>query len=174
MPSGSSRESSRDLLLDVVAERQHVAAGGHGDGKPDRRLAVVAEHRLRGIDVAALDGGDVAQAEEAVVEAKVDRLQALLGGELAGDADGDPLGAGVDRPARGQRVLRLQRGDERVRLQAERGHLLRRELEVDLLVLHADQVDLGDVRHAQQLGADTVGLVVQLAMREAVGDEGDR
>ena len=108
MPTGRSRDELGDALLDVVAERQHVAAGGHGDGEADRRLAVVAEHRLRRVDVGAPDGGDVAQAEEAVVGAEVDGLQALLGGELARDADGDALRAGIDRAARHQRVLRLQ------------------------------------------------------------------
>ena len=109
MPTGRSRVSSAIAFLDVVPERQDVAAGGHRDGEADRRLAVVAEHRLRRIDIAALDRGDVAQAEEAVVEAEVDVLQARFGGELARDADGDALGAGIDDRRSAHRVLRLQR-----------------------------------------------------------------
>ena len=61
--------------------------------------------------------------------------------------------------------------DQRVDVEAEGGDLLGRELQIDLLVLHADQLDLGDVAHAQQLGAQAVGLVAQLAMREAVGGQ---
>src|SRR5581483_669064 len=63
-----------NLVLDVAPERQHVAADGHSYGKADRRLAIVAEHGLRLIDVGTLHRGNVAQPEEAVVEAEVHRL----------------------------------------------------------------------------------------------------
>ena len=66
------RGELRDALLDVLAQRQRIAALLHGDGEPDRRLAVVAEHRLRRIDVGALDLGDVVQPEEALAGAEVD------------------------------------------------------------------------------------------------------
>ena len=48
------------------------------------------------------------------------------------------------------------------------GELLGGELEVDLLVLRADEIDLGNVGHAEQLGAHALGMVAQLAVREAV------
>ena len=49
--------------------------------------------------------------------------------------------------------------------------LLLDELDEDLLVLLADEVDLGDARHAQQLGADVVGELLELAIAEAVAGE---
>ena len=51
------------------------------------------------------------------------------------------------------------------------GELLRGELEVDLLVLRAEEVDLRNVRHAEQLGAYALGIVAQLAMSKTVRSE---
>ncbi len=65
--------------------------------------------------------------------------------------------------------MRLQRLHQGVGIQAQHGDLLRRELEVDFLVLHADEIDLGHVADAQQLCPNPLGLVPQLPMREAVG-----
>ena len=171
-PIGRSRVSSATFFLTLSPSASTSPPVVMAMASADRGLAVVAEHRLRRVDIGALHGGDVAQAEEAVVGAEVDRLQAFLGGELARDADGDALRPGIDRAARHERVLRLQRLHQRVDVEAERGDLLGRELEIDLLVLHADQIDLGDIADAQELGAQPVGLIAQLAMREAVGDEG--
>ena len=61
------------LVVQRLAELEQIGAGLHADGQPDRRLAVEAEQRRRRVGVAAGDGGDVAQAEEAVVDAQVDR-----------------------------------------------------------------------------------------------------
>ena len=44
MPIGRSAVIRAIALLDVVAEREDVAAVAHGDGKADRRLAVDAKH----------------------------------------------------------------------------------------------------------------------------------
>ena len=98
--------------LHVAAERQDVAAVAHGDGEADRRLAVDAEHGLRRIDVAAPDLGDVAQPDQAAVDGEVDGQDVLLGVEGAGDAQREPLVAGLERAGRTDHVLRLQRGDQ--------------------------------------------------------------
>ena len=57
---------------------QQVRAGLHADGKADGGLALEPEQRLWRVDVAAADGGDIAEAEEAVVDAQVEVAQALL------------------------------------------------------------------------------------------------
>ena len=46
-----------------------------------------------------------------------------------------------------------------------------RELDIHALVLGAQDVDLGDVRQLEQLLADVVHVVEQLALGEAVGGE---
>ena len=140
--------------LDVVPERQDVAALAHGDGEADAVLAVDAEHRLRRIGGAARDLGDVAQADHAAVGDEVDAENVLLGPEGAGDAHQDLLVAGLHHAGRRDGVLRLQRRDQRGAVDAQAGQLLGRELDVDALVLGAQDVDLGDVRQLEQLLAD--------------------
>ena len=81
------------------------------------------------------------------------------------------LVAGLDDAGRPHDVLRLQRGDQRRAVDAEAGELLHRELDEDPLVLRAQDLDLRDVGDLQQLRADVLDIVAQLAMREAVGRE---
>ena len=160
-------------LLHVLAERQHIGVLGHRDGEADRRRAVVAEHRLLRVDVGAADFGDVAQAKEPAVDAEVDGLEALFRRELAGDADRDLLGACIDGAAGLDGVLRLQRLYQLGNVEPHGGELLGGELQVDLLVLRADEIDLGNVRNAAQLATQTLGMVAQLAMRKAVRGQGE-
>ena len=68
-------------------------------------------------------------------------------------------------------VLGADRGQQGRAVDAEAGQLLHRELDEDHLVLGADDVDLGDVRHVEELGADLLHVVAQLAVGEAVGGE---
>ena len=53
----------------------------------------------------------------------------------------------------------------------EARQLLGRELDVDVFVLRAHDVDLGDVRQLQQARADVLDMVLQLAVGEAVRRE---
>ena len=71
-------------------------------------------------------------------------------------------------PAGHHGVLGLQRGDQRGAVDAEAGELAGREFDIDLLVLRAEDLDLGDVGNLQQLRADVLDIVAQFAMAEAV------
>ena len=135
-----------EALLDVLAERENVGVLGHRDGKPDGWNAVVAEHRLLRIDVVAADLGDVTQPKEPAIDAEVDGLEAFFRRELAGDADRDLLDIGVDGAAGLDGVLLLQCLHQLGDVEPHGGELLRRELQVDFLVLGAEEVDLRDVR----------------------------
>ena len=157
--------------VQVAAEGQDVAALAHGDGQADAVLAVHAEDRLRRVRVAAVDAGDVAETDRPPVGDEVDVPDVLLRVEGARDAQREGLRAGLDRPGRQDQVLRPERVRERRRVQAEAGELPGGELDEDGLVLGAEQLDLGDVRHLQQLRADALGVVAQLALAEAVGGE---
>ena len=79
--------------------------------------------------------------------------------------------AGLHHARRRDGVLALERRDQRGAVDAQPGELLVRELDVHALVLGAQDVDLGDVRQLEQLLADVVHPVVQLALGEAVGRE---
>ena len=65
----------------------------------------------------------------------------------------------------------LQRRDQRRAVDAEARQLLGRELDKDLLVLRAEQLDLRHVRNLQQARADVLDIVAQFAVGEAVGGE---
>ena len=82
------------------------------------------------------------------------------------------LGAGLHDAGRRHRVLRLQALQHRLLVEAEPGDLPGREVEIDDLVLRADQVDLAGAGNLQDLGARLFGIVAQLAEREPVGGEG--
>ena len=169
------RQVRRDLghgVLDIAAQRQHVAAFAHGDREPDALTSVDAEHRLRRVGGAARDMRDVAQPNDpAVLRDEVDGEHVLLGPERARDADEDLLVPGL-HDARGRDgVLRLQRGDERGTVDPEARQLLLREFDIDALVLRAEDVDFGDVRQPQELLADVDDVVPQFPVREAVRGE---
>ena len=74
--------------------------------------------------------------------------------------------AGVDRVGRGQRATAISAGS-----MPSEASLALRGLDVDLLVLLADELDLVDVGHAQELVARRVGEVAQLRVAEAVAGE---
>ena len=160
------------LASQRLAEVQHIGARLHADGEADGGLAIVAEQRGRRVDVAALDVDHVAEAEEAVVDAQIERFEAFLAGELAADPHADAFRAGLDDAGGRDGVLRLHRLQHRRHVQAEIGDPARVEFEVDRLVLRADEVDLADIRHGvHDVGAGGLDIVAQLPIRQAVGGE---
>ena len=105
--------------------------------QPDPVAAVVAEYRLLRVRVASLHFGDVTQPKEPAIETEIDGIQACFRRELTRDADCDLLCIRVHRPARLDRVLRLQNLDEIGDIEPHGGQLLGRELQIDFLVLRA-------------------------------------
>ena len=133
-------------FVEALAEGKIVAARGHIDADADGGLAIDAEHLGGRIAVAGTDLGDVGQFVEAAVHRKVKVRDALRGQESAGDVDENVLPRRVD-DARGHHGILL--GDRRehvVEAELEIGELLRREVEIDLLVLVAKDLDLADIR----------------------------
>ena len=171
MPSGRLATLCVDRLFHVAAERQNVAAVAHGDGEADRRLAVDAKHRLRRIGIAAPDGRDVAQPDQPAVGQEVDVEKVRFRSEGAGNAEQDLLVAGLERARRTDRVLSPQRREQRRAVDAEPGQLLGRELDIDLLVLRAEEFDLRHVRNLQKTRADVLDVIAEFPVTEAVGGE---
>jgi hypothetical protein len=66
-------------------------------------------------------------------------------------------------------VLLAQLRQHLVHVQAQLRQALLRDLDVELLVLHAEQLHLGHIRHAQQLLAHVVGKLLDLGVAEALG-----
>ncbi len=119
-----------------------------------------------------MDGRDVGQREEAVVDAQVDGAQAFFRAELPADANGDALRPGLDEARGGDGVLRRQRVGDGLDVEAQRRDLAGREFEIDGLVLLADQIDAADIGHGQDARAREFDLVAQLPQGQAVGGEG--
>ena len=84
----------------------------------------------------------------------------------------DAVGRGVEHAGCGDRVLRGERLHDLRGLDAEQREPRVRHLDVDLLVLLADEIDLGHAGNAQQLGADAIAELLQVAIAEALA--GDR
>ena len=85
MPTGRAGGNLRHRPLEVPAQREDVSAVTHGDGEPDGGLAVDAEQRLRGIGIGAPHTCDIAQAQHAAANGKIDARNVLLGQKGAGD-----------------------------------------------------------------------------------------
>ena len=160
------------LALERLAQGEDVAALAHGDRQPDGLAPVMAQLQLRGIDVAAIDLGDVAEAKQPAVGLDADLAHAVERSEGAAHAHEDAIVLGFVVARGHQVVLLAQDVEDRQRVDAQRGQLAVRGLDVDLLFLVADHVDLGHVGHAQQLVAHAVDVVAQLRERIAVGGEG--
>ena len=163
------RANAGHLGFQVRAQRENVAALTHGDGQPDRRLAVDVEQRQRRVGIAAPDRGDIAQRHQPVAHSQVDGLDVGLGFEGAGDAQENALIAGLQHAGRAHQVLRLQLRQQRLVAQPQAGQPSGGKFEKYVLVLGAEYLDLGDVRHQQQLRAHILDVVAQLAMCEAIG-----
>ena len=134
-------------------------------------LSVDAEHRLGRVGRAARDARDVAQTNHPAVGDEIDAEDVLLGPERARDADQDFFVAGLHHALRRDGVLGVEGGDQRGAVDPEASELLGRELHIDALVLRPEDVDLRDVRQLEELLADVVHGVPELAMGEPVGGE---
>ena len=113
--------------------------------------------------------GDVAQTNLTAAAATNRHLAQLLdAGELAAHAHLHHVLRRVDRAGAFDRVLRAQLLQHTVEIQPHLREALLRNLDPDLLVLHAELVDLGNILHAQQLLARLVGEVLELGVAIAI------
>ncbi len=103
---------------------------------------------------------------------KIDRLQAFFGCELTIDPHADALGSVLKHTGGRDGILRLQRGDDGTDVEAERRDLPGRKLQEDQFILCAENVDLADVWHRQNLGANVFDPIAQLPLAQTVAGEG--
>src|SRR5207249_11567919 len=68
-------------------------------------------------------------------------------------------------------VLLAQALDNLITVDAEPGKLTGIEFEVEFLVLGAEELRLRRILYGQNLGADVLNIITQLAVREAIGGE---
>ena len=170
----SDRQVGRNAghgAVEVVTERQQVAAGPHRNAHSDGGLAVHPEHGLRRIGKAPPHRRNIRKPEDLPVGDEIDLPNVLFGSESARDLDADFLFGGLNETRRRDRILRLHGLDERAPVKPKPRQLLGGEFDENLLVLHPEQVDFRDVRHRQQLRTHAFHIVAQLAMAKTVGGE---
>ncbi|TLD45621.1 MAG: hypothetical protein FAZ92_02110 [Accumulibacter sp.] len=160
------------------AEPDHVATAVHRDADADRIVSLHPHARRRWIGKATLDAGDVTEAEEATGGLDADFANVFHRLEVSRDADANAVGRCLVETGGSHRVLPLQGIEDGERVEPERCQLGVRHFDVDLLVLHAEQLDLLHVRQLPQFAADAVGFAAQGGEVETVageredGDEG--
>ena len=146
----------------------------HVDANADGGLAIDAEHFGGRIAIARADLGDVGQFVKPIVDREVEVGNALRRQQGAGDVDEHVLARRVDDARRHHRILLGYCREHIVETELEIGELLRREVEVDLFVLVAEDLDLANVRRAQELGPSDLCEIAGFARAEAViGDAVD-
>ena len=135
-------DADRELLLQrrrhgaqAVAKHQIVAARTHRHADADRRLAVDHELLCWRVDIAVSDLGELGELVELAADVEIDALQALDIGQLTGDFDEDLVVLGGDDAGRRDGVLVGDRLQHLADIEVEGRQLLRREVEVILLVL---------------------------------------
>ena len=174
MPTGKRCIKRSAACVQAFAEGEIVAARSHVDADADRGLAIDPEHLGGRIAVARADLGDVGQLVEPTVDREVEVGNALRCQQGAGDVDEHVLARRVDDARRHHRILLGNCRQHIVEAELEIGELLRREVEIDFFVLVAEDLDLADVRRAQELGPGDLGEIAGLPRAEAViGDAVD-
>ena len=172
MPTGSS-ERTRAMVrsrsapslstspLDAIDTASPIAS------RPSKRMAAIGGSAVPRVTVA------MSPSRKVWPFARSSRLADLAHRiELPGHAQRHGMATGLDAAGAGDRVLRLQRRGDLLRVDAERGELLRRELDEDAVFLDAYQLRLCHIGEAQHLLAHALDVVAQLRVREAVGGEG--
>ena len=161
-----------DFLLQILAERQDVAARAHGNGDAHGRLAIEVHLRLGRLGIAARDARNVTEAEGAPAGGDrqgADRLKVV---ESARDAHIDVVRLRLDHARRRHLFLRADGRKNRVGRYAKLRETLARGLDVDLLRLHADQFDLLYVFDRKQGAARLFRLLAHLLVGPAVARHG--
>ena len=166
-----SRAQARDRGVEIVTERDDVAAVAHRHRDAERIAAHIAHARLLRIGIAAPYLGDVAETEQMAVGADCDVADRVHRIERAGRAQIDAVAGSFETARCGNRVLRHQYFLHLVEGHAQRGEFGIRQFDIYFFVLTADQLNLGDVGYVQQFELDALGVIAQLRIAVAVAAE---
>ena len=167
-----------ELELEAGGQRDHVGAIAARVG--DEREQHVARLDLRRVHVTALDFGNITQAQLVAPGTGAGAVartpdgqgaQVFHGLKLAGHSHLQGVQRGLDDAGAFNGVLLAELGQHLVHVDAQLRQPLLRDLDEDALGLHAVELHLGHVLHAQQPAAHALGMLAQLLGAEAVGRE---
>ena len=167
-PEWQRLRDSRGPLLQRLAERETIPALLHNRREHDGGLALMSNEVGGRILIAAADIGDVGELQRPPRsdDRRVgDRLDAVIS---AVDPDEYLRPLGVDRACRGDGVLPLQGGDDILCRYAEGCQLGVGKLDEYLFGTFAEDVDLLDAGHVQEVLADDLGLPREVPHRHAL------
>ncbi len=167
-------------LFDDDSVVEDAAASIHGDGKNDGGFAVEVGFALGGIDGAAIDFGDITEADRAGILGERDRELTDLSDvfEVAGWLDNEAATAGVDLTSRADDVLIGEDAGELIDGETEAGEAGVGDFDVNAFLLNSENVDSFGAGDGVELVADVVGNVDQgggfeIGSCEGGGDDRD-
>src|SRR5690606_36036672 len=140
-----------ELALQRLTQQKNVATVLHGHRQADSRLAHEAHARRRRTIETAVHLGHVTDAEGPARYANWKITNLLVRLEAARHTQPNALAGRFDEACRHHRILRFQRLFHGLQRHSEGGQLDVGQLDPDLLVLQADQLDLANVLHPLQL-----------------------
>ncbi len=122
--------------------------------------------------VTALDGRDVTEPDHPAVDSneRVGKLPHVL--DLPAGAHVYAIVGRCEESRGGHRVLRVYRIADLLRRETEFRQLRVLDLDVNTLLLVGDEIDLVDIRHPQELGAQALRVIMQLREGKPVALEG--
>ncbi len=166
------RHAERQALIDAVRfgvqrfpQRQTIPALAHHHPEQQRRFALIADQEGGGIFIPPLNRGDIGELQRSApgnYRRVADLLQAV---ERPVEADKDLPAAGLDSPGRGQHILIVQRGKNRLRREPQSGETVMRKREKNALRLFAENIHFFHPGNMQQLLAQGFGVTHQLPGR---------
>jgi hypothetical protein len=166
-PDWQGRLQFGDTASQGLADLDDVAAAGYRHANRQRLFAAVANERVRWIDRAALDACDVAEPEAAVAGANQRIRNGLDAVKSATRPNLDPLALGLEKTGTGDGVLLVERLNDDRLIEPERRQFGIRQLDKNLFILDAEDFNLADTGHAQQLIANPLGGILELRVIEA-------
>ncbi|MNV10938.1 hypothetical protein D3C71_1014820 [compost metagenome] len=161
-----------DARLERLAELDYVAIVGHHHPQHQHLLAVVADAVGLGILIALMDCGEVAELDHPATGGNGQVANVVEVTELAADAHIDTVRGGIEGACRQDGVLALQGRHDLRWLDAQRRQAFVGELDVNFFRLLAEQIDLVDHGHLEQVALDDLRLIGEIREADPVALDG--
>ena len=161
-----------DFLGQIFTELDVIAAVLHRKSNADCGLAVIVHHCFRRVCITAGDGCDIAQAEDTAVGIDGDGSNIFHAVGAAGNAQVGVGCVGLNHTAGIDRGLCFDSVGNTVDIQSQLCQLGSLHLHEDFLRLYAYQLNLFDIRHAEEVELDFFGVFTHILIGEAVTGNG--
>ena len=161
----TDRQVRTDLFhprAQVVTEFEHIAVIGHGHRQADRFLAVVVHDHIWRVLVITPHFSNIAQSDRTTRSAQRDIADVIDRGELAINIDRHGKQFRLHLAGRGHGVLAIERCHHIRCAEPQLGKTHVRGFDKDFVRPDPNQLNLGHIRHTQQLLAHVLNIAAQL------------